>query len=134
MRSIKAIVAGSLFIIVVILLMQLAFIFIAVGYNSLAKYYPFLNDITGYFRYFIGIPVFMVIMFFGGYITAHIANTRVLLHCIAVGIITAGGMILLTLQNSNLTLTGIAIFLLALAATTAGGLHWKRDTKINNTQ
>jgi len=127
MRSIKAIVAGSLFIIVVILLMQLAYIFIAVGYNSIAKHYPLLNDITGYFRYFIGIPVFITIMFFGGYITAYVANTRVLLHCIAVGIITAGGMILLALKNSNLTLTGIAIFILAIVATTAGGLYWKRD-------
>ena len=132
MRSIKAIVAGSLFIIVVILLMQLAYIFIAVGYNSLAHHYPFLNEISGYFRYFIVIPVFMVIMFFGGYITADIANTRVLLHCIAVGIITAGGTIWLALQNSNLTLTGILIFILAIAATLAGGLHWKRGHKINN--
>jgi hypothetical protein len=132
MRSIKAIVTGSLFIIVVILLMQLAYIFIAVGYNSLAHHYPFLNEISGYFRYFIVIPVFMVIMFFGGYITADIANTRVLLHCIAVGIITAGGTIWLALQNSNLTLTGILIFILALGATLAGGLHWKRGHKINN--
>ena len=132
MRSIKAIVAGSLFIIVVILLMQLAYIFIAVGYNSLAHHYPFLNEISGYFRYFIVIPVFLVIMFFGGYITADITNTRVLLHCIAVGIITAGGTIWLALQNSNLTLTGILIFILALAATLAGGLHWKRGHKINN--
>ena len=133
MRSIKAIVAGSLFIIVVILLMQLAYIFIAVGYNSLANHYPFLNDISGYFRYIIGIPVFMVIMFFGGYITADVANTRVLLHCIAVGILTAGGMILLALQNSNLTLTGIIIFILALAATIAGGLHYERSNKSNST-
>jgi len=127
MKSIKAIVAGSLFIIVVILLMQLAYIFIAVGYNSLAKHYPFLNDISGYFRYFIGIPVFMLTMFFGGYITAHVATTRVLPHCIAVGTITAGGMIWLAMKNSNLTLTGIVIFILALVATSAGGLYWKRD-------
>lgn len=127
MRSIKAIVAGSLFIIFVILLMQLAYIFIAVGYNSIAKHYPFLNEISGYYRYFIGIPVFLLTMFFGGYITAHVANTRVLLHCMTVGMITAGGMILLAMKNSNLTLTGIAIFILAIIATTAGGLHWKRD-------
>jgi len=129
MKSIKAIVAGSLFIIFVILLMQLAYIFIAVGYNSIAKHYPFLNDISGYFRYFIGIPVFMLTMFLGGYITAHVATTRVLLHCIAVGTVTAGGMILLAMKNSNLTLTGIVIFILALVATSAGGLYWKRDVK-----
>ncbi len=126
-KSIKAIAAGSLFIIVVILLMQLAYIFIAVGYNSIAKHYPLLNDISGYFRYFIGIPVFMLTMFLGGYITAHVATTRVLLHCIAVGTLTAGGMILLAMKNSNLTLIGIAIFILALVATAAGGLYWRRD-------
>jgi len=76
MRSIKAIIAGSLFIIAAILLMQLAYVFIAVGYNSLAKHYPFLNDISGYFRYFIGIPVFMLIMFSGGCITAYIADSK----------------------------------------------------------
>ena len=74
MKSIKAIAAGSLFIIVVILFLQLAFIFIAVAYHALAKDYAFLNDISGYFRYLIGIPVFMVIMFVGGYITANIAT------------------------------------------------------------
>jgi hypothetical protein len=128
MKSIKAIAAGSLFIIFVFLLMQLAYIFIAVGYNSIAEHYPFLNEISGYFRYFIGIPAFMLTMFSGGYITAHIATTRVLPHCIAVGTITAGGMIWLAMKNSNLTLTGIVIFILALVATTAGGLYWKRDT------
>lgn len=133
MRSIKAIAAGSLFIVVAMLLMSLAYIFLAVGYNSLAKYYPFLNDISGYFRYFIGIPAFLLIMFSGGYITAYIANRNVLLHCIAVGFITAGGMILPSLENTNLTLTGIVILILALGATTAGGLYCQRDRKINNT-
>ncbi len=131
MRSIKAIIAGSLFIVVVILLMQLAYIFIAVGYNSLAKHYPLLNDISGYFRYIIGIPAFMLIMFVGGYITAAIANSKVLLHCLAVGFITAGGMILMALQNTNLTLTGIVVFILALGSTAAGGLYWQRSSKTN---
>ena len=133
MRSIKAIVAGCLFIIVVILLMQLAFIFIAVGYNALAKDYPFLNEISGSFRYIIGIPIFMVIMFFGGYLTATIADTRVLvrvlLHCLAVGLITTGGMMYSALENTNLTLTGIVVFLLALVATAAGGLYWQTRTR-----
>lgn len=132
MRSLKAIVAGTLFIVVVILLMQLAYIFIAVGYNSLAKHYPLLNNISAYFRYFIGIPVVMLIMFFGGYITASIANNKVLLHCLVVGCITAGGMILLALQNSNLTITGIVVFILSLTATAAGGLYWLTDNKVKD--
>jgi len=127
MRSIKAIVAGSLFIIIAVLLMSLAYIFLAVGYNSLAKHHPFLDDISGYFRYFVGIPAFLLIMFFGGYITAYIANRNVLLHCIAVGIITAGGMMLPSLENTHMTLTGIVIFILAISATTMGGLYCQRD-------
>ena len=133
MRSIKAIVAGCLFIIVAILLMQLVFIFIAVGYNALTKDYPLLNDISGSFRYIIGIPAFIVVMFIGGYLTATIADVRVqariLLHCIAVGLITTGAMMYSALENTNLTITGILVFLLALVATTAGGLYWQNNNK-----
>ena len=126
MRSIKAILAGSAFIIIVVLLMQLAYIFIAVAYNALAKDYSFLNDIAGSFRYLIGIPVFMAIMFFGGYITADFAGEKVLPHCIAVGLITASAMIIPTLENANLTVTGIVIFVLAIGASSVGGLYWQR--------
>lgn len=75
MRSVKAIVAGSVFIFVVLFILGLIYVFIAVGYNSLAADFPFLNDITGLFRYLIGIPVFMGTMFTGVYITASIATT-----------------------------------------------------------
>ena len=135
MRSIKAIAAGSAFIIIVILFLQLAYIFIAVGYNALAVNFPFLNDITGFFRYLIGIPVFVAIMFAGGYITASIANMnaniKTGLHCLAVGIITVGGMMYSVLETSDLTLTGIVVIVLALSATTAGGLYWQRGNNIN---
>lgn len=133
MRSLKAIIAGCVFIIVVILLMQLLYIFVAVGYNALAKGYPFLNDISGLFRYLVGIPVFVVIMFSGGYITAIIAgegrNIKVWPQCMAVGLITAGGMIYTAMENASLTITGIVVLVLALAATTAGGLYWQNDNK-----
>jgi len=131
MRSIKAIIAGCTFIIVVILCLQLIFIFVAVGYNELAKDYPFLNDIAWSFRYIIGIPVFILTMFIGGYITANIASMKVLLHCLAVGLITAGGMIYPTLENSNLTITGMVVFLMALMATTAGGFYWKKNNSVS---
>ena len=134
MRSIKAIVIGSVFIVVVMLLLQLAFIFIAVGYNALADDFPFLNDITGLFRYLVGIPVFMVTMFAGGYITAYIANMqtniKVWLHCLAVGVITVGGMMYLAMDYSNLTITGIVVTVLALSASSAGGFYWLRDNRI----
>ena len=109
------------------------YIFIAVGYNALAKDYSFLNDIAGSFRYIVGIPIFIAIMFAGGYITANIADmatrTKVWLHCITVGLITSGGMIYPTLENAEITATGIIVFILALAATSAGGLYWQKDNK-----
>lgn len=135
MKSLKAIIAGAVFIIVVILLLQLVYIFIAVAYNALAADYPLLNDIAGSFRYIIGIPVFVATMFAGGYITASIANMeadmKIWLHGIIVGLITAGGMIYPTLGNSDITTTGIVIFVLAIAATTAGGLYWQKGNRIN---
>jgi len=129
MRSLKAIAAGCLFIIAVILLMELAFIFIAVAYNSLAKGYPLLNEVSGTFRYIFGIPVFAVIMFFGGYVTATIARSAVLLHCITVGLLTTSGMMYSALENSELTFTGVVVFLLSVVATAAGGLYWQSNNK-----
>ena len=123
-----------MFIVIVILFLQLAYIFIAVGYNALAKDYPFLHDIAEYFRYIIGIPVFVVVMFVGGYITASIANMhaglKVWLHCIVVGLITVGGMMYSAMESSSLTTTGIVVTVLALSATSAGGFYWLNDNKL----
>jgi len=131
MRSLKAIITGSIFIIVISLLMQLAYIFAAVAYNALAKNYPFLADISSSLNYLVGIPLFMLIMFYGGYITALIATQRVILHSAIVACITAGGMILWSLENSQLSLTGIIVFILAILSASAGGMYWKRDFKFN---
>lgn len=133
MRSIKAIFVGSVFIVVVTLILQLAYIFIAVGYHALTADFPFLKDITYLFRYIVGIPVFMITMFAGGYITANIANMRtnikVWFHCMAVGLLTVGAMMYSALENSSLTLTGIVVIVLALSATSAGGFYWSRGNK-----
>ena len=129
MRSIKAVVVGSLFIIIVGLLVQLAYVFLAVGYTSLAKSYPFLNDISIYFRYLIGIPVFFLVMFIGGYITADLAKHKALLHCLVVAFITIGVMMISALENMQLTVSGLVISVLALAATLAGGWYWQRGIK-----
>lgn len=128
MRSLKAIAAGCAFIFIVILLIQLAYIFIAVGYNSLANSYPLLKDISGYFRYLIGIPVLSTVMFTGGYITASLAKERALLHCIIVAILTATATLIPVLQDSELTTTGMVIIVLILVATTSGGLYWQKNS------
>ena len=133
MRSLKAILAGSVFIVVMILLLQLAYIFIAVGYNELAAVYPLLNDIAGWFRYLVGIPVFFAVMFAGGYITANIADKKdiinVWIHCLVVGGVTVGGMMYSAMENASMTMTGIVVTILALSATSAGGLYWLRNNE-----
>ena len=130
MRSIKAIVVGSVFILVVLFMLGLIYIFMAVGFNSLAADFQFLNDITGLFRYLIGIPVFLLTMFAGGYITASIANMqtnlKVWFHCLAVGLISIGGMMSSAMEYSNLTSSGIVLIILALSASSAGGFYWLR--------
>lgn len=127
MDSIKAIISGSLFIIIGSMLIQLAYIFIAVGYNELAKDYPLLNEISIYFRYLLAIPVFIFTMFLGGYLTALIARKKVLLHCAVVAVIAITAMMWPLLANANLTATGIVVSMLSLIATIAGGWYWQRS-------
>lgn len=134
MRSIRAIVVGSVFVIVVVVLMQLAYVFIAVGYNALAAEFQFLKDITGIFRYLLAFPILMITMFLGGYITADIANVttkiKVGLHCFAMGFITVAGTMYFAMDNSDLTLTGIAVVILSISASSAGGLYWLRGKEL----
>ena len=125
-NSIKAIISGSLFIIIGSMLLQLAYIFIAVGYNALAKNYPFLNEISIYFRYLLGIPVFILIMYLGGYLSALIARDKVLIHAAIVAIIAIGAMMWPLLANANLTPTGIIVSTLSFIATIAGAWSWQR--------
>ena len=103
MNSLKAIISGVIFIFVAAMLMQLAYIFIAVGYNSLAKDYPYLNEISGIFRYLVAIPVFLFIMFAGGYLTALIVNSKALIHSFIVGAIAIVAMMWMALSNAELT-------------------------------
>jgi len=133
MKSIKAIITGCLFILVVLFLFGLIYIFAAVGYNSLTADFPFLNEIRDVFRYLLGIPVFIITMFAGGYVTANIADMhtaiKVWLHCFTVGLITVGSMMYSATEYSSLNLTGIIVTILALAASSAGGFYWLKGNK-----
>ena len=128
MKSIKAIVYGSAFIVITMLFLQLGFIFVAVGYNYLAADFQFLKDISGVFRYLVGIPLFIATLFLGGYITAATIEaksiTSILLHCLALGVITVGSMALYAMDYMSLTIAGIVIYLLALCSVVAGGYYW----------
>jgi hypothetical protein len=126
MNSLKAIISGVVFIIVAILLMQLAYLLISVASNSFAKTYPFLNEIPAYFPFLITIPVFVGIMFTGGYLTAVISQQKAVLHTTIVGLLTTGGMMWLALENAELTTRGIVINLVLLGATILGGVYQEK--------
>ncbi len=127
MKSIKAIVYGSVFIAIAMLFLQLAYIFMAVGYISLESEFVFLKDISGVFRYSVAIPVFVVTFFLGGYLVAETADVashaKVFLHCLAVWLITLGGMTYFSTDYMRLTASGIVIFVLALCGMVAGGFY-----------
>ncbi len=130
MRSIGALVAGSAFVVIVMLVFQLAYVFIAVGYNTLAADFPALKEITPVFRYLVGVPVLLGTLFAGGYIAASIGKTRasraVWLHGFGVGLLTVGTMMYSALEYAGLTITGIVVMLLAVGASSAGGYYWLR--------
>lgn len=126
MKSIKAILAGSLFIVIVTMVIQLVTVFLAVGYTYLARSWPFLHEISIYFKYLVGYPIFFLVLFVGGYITAAISEKKVLLHCFLVGFITIRMTTISALDYMELTLTGMVMVLLALLCIMAGGLYWQR--------
>jgi len=131
MKSILAILAGFIFIVVASLIMQLAYVLLAVEYNELAKSFAVLNKIRGSFRYLLGMPIFILIMFIGGVITADIVTSRVLVHCFIVGLISVASTMRLALENTELTLAGVMLSLLAISITMLGGLYWRRGTTLN---
>ena len=107
------------------LLMKIAYIF-------LAATFPSLNNIAGLFRYLIALPVFVAIMFSGGYITAGIVRRKTLIHSLLVGLVTACIMMIVALQTAEgITKTNLVTYFVMVLATTAGGYYWKRKATTN---
>ncbi|MCK5901561.1 MAG: hypothetical protein KAG28_00305 [Cocleimonas sp.] len=126
MKSIQAIVTGTFFILICNLLLQLLFLFVIVEYHTLSKEIPSLQGMGVYARYLLAIPAFIIIMFIGGMITASILETRWLLHCSIVGVISFIAMITPLLSANDLTLTGATVSVLSFLAVIAGGWYWQR--------
>ena len=122
-NHLKAIVSGVLFIVISTIVMQLLFILIAVGYNYIAKDLPFLKDISWVFRYLLGIPVFILIMFIGGYITSSVLSSKSILDLMVVGIIAVISMMFPLLVRADITMTGIIISVAMVVAVLLGGLY-----------
>ncbi len=130
MKSLLSIASGSTFIVVASLLLQLIALLVMVAYKLLAKDYPFLDDIGGVFRYLVGIPSFLLVMFIGGYISAMFAKNKILLHTLIVGSITTSATMFLALDYMEITVTGVVVIVLMLVATVAGGMLWQKRNRV----
>jgi len=123
MNHLKAIISGVVFIVISTIVMQLLFILIAVGYNSIASDFPYLKSISWVFRYILGIPVFLLIMFIGGYITASVSKIKSSLDLVVVGMIAVASMMWPLLARADITTSGIVISVAMLIAVFLGGLY-----------
>lgn len=126
MISWKALLAGSATILVLGLLVQLAFIFVVVGFNAIAASWPPLAPWGRPLAYVSGALVYFGIMSTAGYLTAEIARRHVLLHTLITGSLVTGASLLLSLGGGKLTVMSLAFFLSGMVFALTGGLLWQR--------
>jgi hypothetical protein len=126
MISWKALLAGCATILVLGLLVQLAFIFVVVGFNAVAASWPPLVPWGRPLAYVSGTLVYFGIMSTAGYLTAEIARRHVLLHALITGSLVTGASLLLSLGSGKLTVMSLAFFLSGIVFTLSGALLWRR--------
>ena len=128
MNSLKAIASGIFFVIVATLVLQLVFIMVAVGYNSLATSYPWLHNIATVLKFDSVFPAIFGVMFLGGYITGNLAASKIMIHCAVVGLISGVAFLWLALENAELNVVGIILVIVMFIATLLGGVYSNRET------
>lgn len=126
MQYLKAFFAGFIFIIVFGLCIQLAYMFLAMGYVELVLAYPWVATFGGYLSYVVGVGVYFLLMATGGILTASIAKKNVVVICLLVGL-SSTGLSALSLQDaSEHTVFGILFVISGILFTIAGGWYWKQ--------
>jgi len=125
----KALLAGCTTIVVLGLLVQLAFIFVAVGYTELTRAYPGLTPYARIVSYLLGMGVFFAVMALGGYVTAAVAGSRVVLHAALAAFTVIGLSLLATLSGGSLTLTSLGFLLLGMGFAVVGSLMWQKSNR-----
>lgn len=126
MQYLKAFLAGFLFVVVFGLCIQLAYMFLAIGYIELVKAYPWVATFGGYVSYLVGIVVYFLLMATGGILTASIAKKNLVVMCFFVGI-SSTGLSTLSLQNAGEYAVFSILFVVSgVLFTIAGGWYWKQ--------
>jgi hypothetical protein len=126
MQYLKAFLAGFLFIVVFGLCIQLAYMFLAMGYIELVKAFPWVATFGGYASYLIGLVVYFLLMVTGGVLTACIAKKNMIVMCFLVGI-SSTGLSILSLNNySEYTSFSILFVVSGVLFTIVGGWYQKQ--------
>ncbi len=120
-NSLKGIISGILFIIISMLLLQLISLLLSVVYNHFANDLTFLKNIKWIFKYLLGFPTFVSIMFMGGYITTHIAKKKSVINGVIVGGVVMVSMMWSALANAELTTTGLVVSFAVIVVIVLGG-------------
>jgi hypothetical protein len=127
MQSLKSLLAGFFYIIILGLVIQLIFMFLAMGYTELTKVYPWVSGFGGYIGYTVGLIVYFLLMTSGGIITATLAKKNVLVHCFIVGVSTTTLSVFSSQNNDDLNYLSLVFVVLGIAFTIAGGVYWKNN-------
>lgn len=127
MQSLKSLLAGFFYIVILGLVIQLIFMFLAMGYTELTKAHPWVSTFGGYVGYAVGIVVYFLLMASGGIITASLAKTNILAHCLIVGASTTLLSVLSSQNNDELNTLSLVFVIMGIAFTIAGGEYWKKN-------
>lgn len=126
MQSLKSLLAGFFYIIILGLIIQLIFMFLAMGYTELTKAHPWVSVFGGYVGYAAGVIVYFLLMASGGLLTAVLAKKNILIHCFIVGSSTTLLSVLSSQNNDELTYLSLIFVVAGIFFTLAGGEYWKR--------
>ena len=122
--SFKAIAVGIISIVVMGLSLQLIFLLLATAYTNLLKEYPNLETIGTILSYSAGTLGYFIIMSLSGYITAHLAQKKVDLHCLIVSGTVIGFSLITSVRTDNFTYMSVIFGLSGLLFTAIGGRIW----------
>jgi len=121
----KAVSVGIAVVVVLGLMLQLAFTSVVVGQMALSRNYPEYSSIIKAVPYLVGFGGFFLVMAMGGYVTASIALTRVVLNALIVGAVTAGFSLWLSVGAGEIKLVSLIFFVSGVFFCVSGALLWR---------
>lgn len=128
--NIKALLFGFFYILTLGLIIQLAFLFLAIGYYDHLKDAPTAAAIVSIASYIVGTVVYFFLMASAGYITASIAKVHVIAHGLAVSITSIGLSLFSSLNTDEFTWVSFVFFTLGILFTLFGAHRWQQSENI----